>query len=72
MHNILMAMELARVPRLVYLSADTVSAARRELNVLRRYILIPLLFGGTAADYEIDEAMIRQSRLDWVIIRPPV
>jgi putative NADH-flavin reductase len=72
MHNILMAMELAGVPRLVYLSADTVSAARRELNVLRRYILIPLLFGGTAADHEIDEAMIRQSHLDWVIVRPPV
>jgi putative NADH-flavin reductase len=72
MHNIVLSMEEAGVRRLVYLSADTVHEARRELNPLRRYVLIPILLHNTAADHELDEAMIRQSHLDWIIVRPPV
>ena len=72
MHNILASMEVMRVSRLVYLSADTVHDARRELNPLRRYVLIPMLLHNTAADHELDEAMIRQSPFDWIIVRPPV
>lgn len=70
MHNILMALEAAVVPRLIYLSADSVD--RRRLNFLRRRVIVPLLLAATAADHELDEAMIRQSRLAWVIIRPPM
>jgi hypothetical protein len=51
------------------LSADTVD--RRRLNFLRRRVIVPLLLAATAADHELDEAMIRQSRLAWVIVRPP-
>src|SRR5262249_22622897 len=72
MHNIVLSMEEAGVQRLVYLSADTVHEARRELNPLRRYLLMPILPHNTAADHELDEAMIRQSHLDWIIVRPPV
>jgi len=70
MHNILMALEAAHVSRLVYLSADTVD--RRRLNFLRRRVIVPVLLAATAADHELDEAMIRQSRLAWVIVRPPM
>lgn len=70
MHNILMALEAAHVSRLVYLSADTVDP--RRLNFLRRYVIVPLFLAATAADHELDEAMVRQSRLDWVIVRPPM
>jgi putative NADH-flavin reductase len=70
MHNILMALEAANAQRFVYLSADTVD--RRRLNFLRGRIVVPLLLAATAADHELDEAMIRQSRLTWVIVRPPM
>lgn len=70
MHNILMALEAANVARLVYLSADT--ADRRRLNILRRHVIVPLFLAATAADHELDEAMIRQSRLGWIIARPPM
>ena len=50
MHNILMALEAAGVPRLVYLSADTVDRAR--LNFLRRRVIVPLLLAATAADHQ--------------------
>jgi putative NADH-flavin reductase len=70
MHNILMALEAANVTRLVYLSADTVD--RKRLNFLRRRLIVPLFLAATAADHELDEAMIRQSRLAWVIVRPPM
>lgn len=69
-HNILLVLEAAHVPRLVYLSADTVD--RQRLNFLRRRVIVPLLLAATAADHELDEAMIRQSRLAWVIVRQPM
>lgn len=69
-HNILMALEAALVSRFVYLSADTVD--RRCLNFLRRRVIVPLLLATTAADHELDEAMIRHSRVAWMIVRPPM
>ena len=57
--------------RFIYLSADTVSEVRGSLNPLRRLIVSTLL-SNTAADHELDEAMIRQSHLEWTIVRPPL
>jgi putative NADH-flavin reductase len=70
-HNILTAMELLGVSRLVYLSADTVRDTRPELNLLRR-VIVPVLFHNTSADHELNESLIRQSRLAWTIVRPPL
>jgi putative NADH-flavin reductase len=70
-HNILAALEKSHVRRFIYLSADTVSEARKGLNPLRRLVISTLL-SNTAADHELDEAMIRQSRLEWIIVRPPL
>src|SRR5215472_5765047 len=70
-HNIIMAMESAGVRRLIYLSADTVHDSRDELNALRK-VFVPLLFHNSAADHEINESMIKQSHVDWIIIRPPM
>ena len=47
------------------------SEVRGSLNPLRRLIVSTLL-SNTAADHELDEAMIRQSRLEWTIVRPPL
>ena len=70
-HNIIMAMESAGVRRLIYLSADTVHDSRDELNALRK-VFVPLLFHNSAADHEINESMIKQSHVDWIIIHPPM
>ncbi|HTP34443.1 MAG TPA: NAD(P)H-binding protein [Candidatus Acidoferrales bacterium] len=70
-HNILVALEYSCVKRFIYLSADTVPEARRDLNPLRRLIISTLL-RNTAADHELDEAVVRQSRLEWIIVRPPL
>ena len=70
-HNIIMAMEEAGARRLIYLSADTVHATRDELNALRK-VFVPLLFHNSAADHEINERMIEQSHLEWIIVRPPM
>jgi putative NADH-flavin reductase len=67
----LAALESSCVQRFIYLSADTVSEARSGLNPLRRLVISTLL-SNTAADHELDEAMIRQSRLEWIIVRPPL
>jgi putative NADH-flavin reductase len=72
LHNIISAMERASVRRLVYLSADVVHERRNELSFFRRKVIIPILLNRVAADHELDEAMIRQSHLDWVIVRPPL
>jgi putative NADH-flavin reductase len=70
-HNIIMAMEWAGVRRLIYLSADTVRDTRDQLNALRK-VIVPLLLHNSAADHEINESMIKQSHLDWIIVRPPM
>jgi putative NADH-flavin reductase len=70
-HNIVSSMEQASARRFVYLSADTVHDARKQFNLLRK-LLVPLIFSKTAADHELNENMIRESHLDWVIVRPPM
>jgi putative NADH-flavin reductase len=70
-HNIIVAMEEAGTRRLIYLSADTVRDSRDELNALRK-VFVPVLFHSSAADHELNERMIEQSHLEWVIVRPPM
>lgn len=70
-HNIIGAMERASVPRLIYLSQLAVHAVRKQLNLLSRYVIAPLVLRNAAADHEINEAMIEQSQLAWTIVRPP-
>lgn len=57
--------------RLVYLSFLGVHHGRRQLSPLGRYLVAPLLMRKVAADHERKEAIIQQSTLEWVIVRPP-
>jgi putative NADH-flavin reductase len=70
-HNIIIAMEEAGTRRLIYLSADTVRDSRDQLNALRK-VFVPLLFHNSAADHELNERMIEQSHVEWIIVRPPL
>jgi putative NADH-flavin reductase len=69
--NLVDAMERLRVKRLVYLSFLGVHDGRGQLSLFGRYLVAPLLLRKVAADYERKEAIIQQSSLAWVIVRPP-
>jgi putative NADH-flavin reductase len=68
--HIIQAMEKAGVRRFVYLSFIAVRESRRALGPVVNYIVAPLLHN-VIDDHEEKERLIKQSRLDWVIVRPP-
>jgi putative NADH-flavin reductase len=64
-------MQRTGVRRLVYLSFLGVRGGRSQLSFLGRTIVAPLLLRNVVADHEAKEAIVRQSGLDWTIVRPP-
>lgn len=68
--NILRAMENVGVRRLVCQSSYGVGDTRDKLSFLLKYVLVPLVLRHAFADHEAQEREIRQSRLDWTIVRP--
>jgi putative NADH-flavin reductase len=58
------------VRRLVYLSFLGVREGRSQLSMVGRYLVAPVL-RNVVADHEAKERIIKQSALDWVIVRPP-
>lgn len=69
--NIVRAMERSDVRRFVYLSMLGVGGSGKPLGVVDRYIVLPLLLRNVLADHARKEAIIQESTLDWVIVRPP-
>ncbi len=69
--NIVRAMDHAAVRRIVYLSMLGVDGSDRELGSIDRFIVLPLLLRNIVTDHAREEALIKQSTLDWVIVRPP-
>jgi putative NADH-flavin reductase len=69
--HIVEAMERLGVRRLVYLSFLGVPEGRRQLSAIGRFVVAPVILRNVVADHEEKERIIRQSRLDWVIVRPP-
>jgi uncharacterized protein YbjT (DUF2867 family) len=65
------AMERLQVKRLVSVSFLGVHHGRGQLSPLGRYVVAPLLLRKVAADHARKEAIIQQSGLEWVIVRPP-
>lgn len=68
--NIIRAMEKAQVQRLICLTTLGMGDSQSLLPFSYKYILIPLLLRRAFADSEIQEKRIRQSHLDWTIVRP--
>lgn len=66
------AMEKAGVRRLVYESALGVGDSRSEAGFLFENIVRPFILTNPFADHEEKEAIIKQSGLDWVIVRPAI
>lgn len=69
--HIVYAMERSGVQRLVYLSFLGVREGRSQLSTIGRYLVAPLLLRNVVADHDAKERIIRESTLDWVIVRPP-
>ena len=64
------AMKAHSVRRLVVLSALGVGDSLPLLNVLLRTLMVSFILKYPYADHEVQEAMVRESGLDWVIARP--
>ena len=68
--NIIMAMEKLGVRRFICESSLGVGDSKGQLGFLYNFFLIPLLLHKMLADKEILEKHIKNSTLDWVIVRP--
>ena len=69
--HLVQAMEQNGVRRLVYLSFLGVHEGRHQVSMVGRYLVAPVLLRNPVADHEAKEAIIRESSVDWIIVRPP-
>ncbi len=68
--NIIQAMEKSGVQRLICQSTLGVGDSWHNLNFYWKYIMFKGLLRQAFADHERQEAYVRQSQLDWTIVRP--
>lgn len=68
--NIIAAMEKSGTRRIVCESSLGVGDSRNQTDFVFGKIIIPLIFKGLFEDKEHQERELRQSNLDWVIVRP--
>ena len=68
--NIVRAMEKLDVKRFICESSLGIGDSKGQLGLLFNYLMIPVLLRNIFADKEIQEQVIKQSHLDWVIVRP--
>lgn len=68
--NIIRAMEKLGVKRFICESSLGVSDSKGQSGFLYNYILIPLFLRNIFADKEVQERYIKDSILDWIIVRP--
>jgi putative NADH-flavin reductase len=66
------AMERLGVKRFVCESSLGVGDSKWRLGIVHNLIAYPLFLRNVFADKEVQEGIVRESRLDWVIVRPAV
>ena len=69
--NIVEAMQSTGVKRLICQSSLGVGDSRANLPFFTKYIIVAVFLRHAFADHERQEAVVRQSSLDWTIVRPP-
>jgi putative NADH-flavin reductase len=69
--NIVRAMEKAGVRRLICQSSMGIGDSRANLGLLTKYLIVPVFLRHAFADHERQEAVVKESALDWTIVRPP-
>ncbi len=68
--NIISAMQKLGIRRLICQSSLGVGDSRGNLNAFWKYIMFGLLLRPAYADHVRQEKYVRQSNLDWTIVRP--
>jgi putative NADH-flavin reductase len=68
--NIVRAMEQHGVKRLICQSSLGVGDSRGRLGFLYNFLVIPLFLRNLFVDKAVQEGIIRESGLEWVIVRP--
>lgn len=68
--NIIAAMQQSGVSRLICQSTLGAGDSRANLNFMWKYIMFGLLLRPAYADHQEQEACVRNSGLDWTIVRP--
>lgn len=68
--NIVKAMTDQGIRRLVCMSTLGAGESRANLNFFWKHIMFGLLLREAYADHQAQEAIIRQSKLDWTMVRP--
>jgi putative NADH-flavin reductase len=69
--NIVQAMDTEGVQRLICQSSLGVGDSRANLGFFTKHIIVGLFLRHAFADHERQEAGIKQSTLQWTIVRPP-
>ncbi|MDH3455820.1 MAG: SDR family oxidoreductase [Gemmatimonadota bacterium] len=69
--NIVQATQGTGVKRLICQSSLGVGDSRTNLPFFTKYIIVGIFLRHAFADHERQEAVVRQSSLDWTIVRPP-
>ena len=69
--NIVEAMQSTGVKRLICQSSLGVGDSRTNRPFFTKYIIVGIFLRHAFADHELQEAVVRQSSLDWTIVRPP-
>ncbi len=69
--NIVEAMVRAGVKRLICQSSLGVGDSRANLSFFTKHIIVSIFLRHAFADHERQEAVVKQSSLDWTIVRPP-
>ena len=68
--NILNAMNRHGVRRFICMTSLGVGESHDQMPWFFKYLILPLLLRHIFADKEIQERLIRESGLDWIIARP--
>ena len=68
--HIIRAMENSGVKRLICQSTLGAGDSRVTLNFFWKYIMFGLLLRKAYEDHEIQEKYVKESNLDWIIVRP--
>lgn len=68
--NVVRVMEEAGIKRLVCQTTLGIGDSQEILPWYFKYLVVPLILRHVFADHEAQEECIRQSNLDWVLVRP--
>jgi putative NADH-flavin reductase len=69
--NVIGAMQTAGVKRLVCLSSMGVGDSKANLSWFTKTVIVGMYLRHAFADHERQEVLVRNSGLDWTLVRPP-